>query len=106
MQQHAYHRDTTNTIVETRAQRAHGSQAGNNLQSGETSDDPQEEALAIVVPQQPIMAAPPPVNPAPPARDQAETTRYWIGQLPPIPNCITRPSQHLTTSSTEPWRSS
>ena len=66
-QQHDYRHDTTDTIDETRAQRAHGSQAGNNLDAGETSDDPQEEALAIVAPQQPIMAAPPPVNQAPPA---------------------------------------
>ena len=66
-QQHDYCDDTTNTIVETRAQRAHGSQPGNNLQAGETGDDSQEEALAIAAPQQPIMAAPPPVNPAPPA---------------------------------------
>ena len=66
-QQHDYHCDTTDTIVATRAQRHHGSQAGNNLQAGETVDDPQEEALAIAAPQQPIMAAPPPVNPAPPA---------------------------------------
>ena len=67
MQQHDYRRDTADTIVETRAQRAHRSQAGNNLQAGETGDDPQEEVLAIASPPQPIMAAPPPVNPAPPA---------------------------------------
>ena len=66
-QQHDYHCDTADTIVETRAQRAHRSQAGNNLQAGETGDDPQEEVPAIAAPPQPIMAAPPPANPAPPA---------------------------------------
>ena len=37
---------------------------------------------------------------------RAETTRYWIGLFPPIPNYITRQSQHLTTSSMGPRRSS
>ena len=66
MQQHNYCHDTADTIVETRAQRAHRSQAGNNLQAGETGDDPQGEVPAIAAPPQPIMAAPPPANPAPP----------------------------------------
>ena len=37
---------------------------------------------------------------------QVGTTWYWIGQSPPIPSCITRQLQCLTTSSTGPWKSS
>ena len=67
MQRHDYRRDTSDTIVETRAQQAHRSQVGNNLQAGETGDDLQGETSVIAAPPQPIMAAAPPANPAPPA---------------------------------------
>ena len=65
MQRHDYRHDTSDTIVETRAQRAHRSQAGNNLQAGETSDDLQGETSVIAAPPQPIMAVVPPAPPAP-----------------------------------------
>ena len=67
MQRHDYRHDTSDTIVETRAQHAHRSQAGNNLQAGETGDNLQGETSVIAAPPQPIMAAAPPANPAPPA---------------------------------------
>ena len=66
-QRHDYRCDTSDTIVETRAQRAHRSQTGNNLPAGETGDDIQGEIPAIAAPPQPIMAAVPPANPALPA---------------------------------------
>ena len=66
-QQHDYCRDTSDTIIETRAQRAHRGQTGNNLQAGETGNDLQGEIPAIAPPPQPIMAAVPPANPAPQA---------------------------------------
>ena len=66
-QQHDYRRDTSDTIIKTRAQQAHRSQTRNNLQTGETGDDQQGEIPAITAPPQPIMAAVPPANPAPPA---------------------------------------
>ena len=67
MQCHDYHHDTSNTIVETRAQRAHRGQTGNNLQAGETGNDLQGEIPAIAAPPQPIIATVPPANPATPA---------------------------------------
>ena len=67
MQWHNFCHDTSDTIVKTRAQRARRSQAGNNLQAGETGDDQQGKTSAIAAPPQPIMAAVPPANPAPPA---------------------------------------
>ena len=67
MQRHDYCRDTSDTIIKTRAQRAHRSQAGNNLQAGETGDNLQGETSVITAPPQPIMAAAPPAYPAPPA---------------------------------------
>ena len=66
-QWHDYHHDTSDTIVKIRAHRAHRSQAGNNLQAGETGDDLQGEIPATAAPPQPIMAAVPPANPAPQA---------------------------------------
>ena len=62
-----YRHDTSDTIIETRAQRAHRSQTGNHLQAGETGNDIQGEIPAIAAPPQPIMAAVPPANPTPPA---------------------------------------
>ena len=67
VQQHDYHRDPSNTILETRAQRAHRGQPRNNLQAGQTSNDLQAEAPTVAVPPQLIMAAAPPANPAPQA---------------------------------------
>ena len=66
-QHHDYHHDTSDTIVETRAQRAHKDQTRNNLQAGKTGSNLQEKIPAITAPPQPIMAAAPPANPAPPA---------------------------------------
>ena len=66
-QQHDHCRDPTDTIVKTRAQRAHRGQSGNNLQAGQTSNDPQAEASTVAAPPQLIMAAAPPANPAPQA---------------------------------------
>ena len=65
VQQHDYHCDTSDTIIQTRAQRAHRSQARNNLQAGETGNDLQSEIPAIAALPQPIMAEVPPANPAP-----------------------------------------
>ena len=42
-QHHDYHHDTSDTIVETRAQRAHKDQTRNNLQAGETGSNLQEK---------------------------------------------------------------
>ena len=67
MKQHDYCHDPSNTIVETRAQRAHRGQSRNNLQAGQTGNDLQAGAPTIAVPPQLIMAAAPPANPAPQA---------------------------------------
>ena len=67
MQCHDYCRDMSDTIVKTRAQRAHRGQTGNNLQAGETGNDLQGEIPAIAAPPQPLMATVPPANPTPPA---------------------------------------
>ena len=66
-QRHDFRHDTSDTIVETRAQRVHRSQTGNNFHAGETGDNLQDEIPAIAAPPQPIMAAVPPADPAPPA---------------------------------------
>ena len=66
-QRHDFRHDTSDPIVEKRAQRVHRSQTGNNLHAGETGDNLQEEIPAIAAPPQPIMAAVPPADPAPPA---------------------------------------
>ena len=63
VQQHNYHCDPSDTIVETRTQRAHRDQSGNNLQAGQTSNYLQAEAPTAAVPPQLIMAAAPPSNP-------------------------------------------
>ena len=63
VQQHNYHCDPSDTIVETRTQRAHRGQSGNNLQAGQTSNYLQAEAPTAAVPPQLIMAAAPPANP-------------------------------------------
>ena len=63
VQQHNYHCDPSDTIVETRTQRAHRGQSGNNLQAGQTSNYLQAEAPTAAVPSQLIMTAAPPANP-------------------------------------------
>ena len=64
-QQHDYRHDTSDTIVETRAQQTHRGQTGNNLQASETGNDLQAEVPAIAALPQHIMAAVPPANPTP-----------------------------------------
>ena len=63
VQQHNNHCDPSDTIVKTRAQRAHRGQSGNNLQAGQTSNYLQAEVPTTAVPSQLIMAAAPPANP-------------------------------------------
>ena len=75
-QQHDHSRDPTDTMVKTRAQRAHRSQSGNNLQAGQTGNNPQAEASTVAAPPQLIMAAAPPANPAP----QAPAFTLGLGQ--------------------------